>query len=102
MVPDATPLLKFRHLFERPDLPWQLFAEINALLAERGQFLREGTIVDATILTAPPSTKNKGKDARPEMHQTKKGNAGTLVFARQNGHAECSGSGASLVSSYPV
>ena len=75
LVPDATTLLKFRHLLERRDLPRQLFAEINALLAERGQFLREGTIVDATILSAPPSTKNKAKERDPEMHQTKKGNA---------------------------
>lgn len=74
LVPDATTLLKFRHLLERHDLPRQLFAEINALLAERGQFLREGTIVDATILSAPPSTKNKTKERDPEMHQTKKGN----------------------------
>ena len=75
LVPDATTLPKFRHLLERHDLPRQLFAEINALLAERGQFLREGTIVDATILSAPPSTKNKAKERDPEMHQTKKGNA---------------------------
>ena len=75
VVPDATTLLKFRHLLERHDLPRQLFAEINALLAERGRFLREGTIVDATILAAPPSTKNKAKERDPEMHQTKKGNA---------------------------
>lgn len=75
VVPDATTLLKFRHRLERHDLPRQLFAEINALLAEQGRFLREGTIVDATILAAPPSTKNKGKERDPEMHQTKKGNA---------------------------
>ena len=75
VVPDATTLLKFRHLLERHDLPRQLFAEINALLAEQGRFLREGTIVDATILAAPPSTKNKSKERDPEMHQAKKGNA---------------------------
>ena len=74
-VPDATTLLKFRHLLEEHDLTRQLFAEVNALLAERGAFLREGTIVDATIIAAPPSTKNKGKERDPEMHQTKKGNA---------------------------
>ena len=75
VVPDATTLLKFRHLLERHDLPRQLFAEINALLSERGQFLREGTIGDATILSAPPSTKNKRKERDPEMHQTRKGQA---------------------------
>ena len=67
-------LLKFRHPLERHALPRQLFAEINALLAERGQFLREGTIVNATILSPPPSTKNKAREHNPQMHQTKKGN----------------------------
>ena len=62
-------------MLEKHDLPRQLFAAINALLSERGQFLREGTIVDATILSAPPSTKNKTRERDPEMHQTKKGNA---------------------------
>ena len=75
LVPDATTLLKFRHLLEKHDLPKRLFAEVNALLAQRGAFLREGTIVDATIIAAAPSTKNKAKERDPEMHQTKKGNA---------------------------
>ena len=75
VVPDATTLLGFRHLLEEHGLTRQLFAEINALLAERGAFLREGTIVDATIIAAAPSTKNKAKERDPEMHQTKKGNA---------------------------
>ena len=75
IVPDATTLLGFRHLLEAHDLTRQLFAEINALLAERGAFLREGTIVDATIIAAAPSTKNKEKARDPQMHQTKKGNA---------------------------
>ena len=75
VVPDATTLLKFRHLLERHDLTKRLFAEVNTLLAERGAFLREGTIVDATIIAAAPSTKNKAKARDPEMHQTKKGNA---------------------------
>ena len=75
VVPDATTLLGFRHLLEEHDLTRQLFAEINAVLSERGEFLREGTIVDATIIAAAPSTKNKSKERDPEMHQTKKGNA---------------------------
>ena len=74
VVPDATTLLGFRHLLEEHDLTQKLFAEINALLSERGAFLREGTIVDATIIAAAPSTKNKAKERDPEMHQTKKGN----------------------------
>lgn len=73
VVPDATTLLGFRHLLELNDLTCQLFAEVNALLAERGAFLREGTIVDATIIAAAPSTKNKSKERDPEMHQTRKG-----------------------------
>ena len=68
-------MLKFRHLLARHDLTKRLFVEVNALLAERGAFLREGTMVDATIIAAAPSTKNKAKERDPEMHQTKKGNA---------------------------
>ena len=75
VVPDATTLLKFRPLLERHDLTKRVFAEVNALPAERGAFLREGTIVDATIIAAAPSTKNQAKERAPEMHQTKKGNA---------------------------
>ena len=51
-----------------------LFDEVGAMLEERGLLMRQGTIVDATIIAAPPSTKNKGKARDPEMHQTKKGN----------------------------
>ena len=73
-VPDATTLLKFRRLLEEHDLTAKLFEGINAHLAERGLMLREGTMVDATIIAAPPSTKNKEHARDPEMHQTKKGN----------------------------
>jgi transposase, IS5 family len=73
-VPDATTLLKFRRLLEAHGLTAQLFEGINAHLAERGLLLREGTMVDATIIAAPPSTKNKDHARDPEMHQTKKGN----------------------------
>ena len=72
-VPDATTLLKFRHLLEAHHLTESIFAAINAHLAERGLFLREGTIVDATLISAPPSTKNRGGKRDSEMHQTKKG-----------------------------
>lgn len=75
LVPDATTLLKFRHLLERHQLTQRIFEEVNALLRERGVLLREGTIVDATIMAAPPSTKNRAKTRDPEMRQTKKGNA---------------------------
>ena len=73
-VPDATTLLKFRRLLETHDLCKGLFTAINADLATRGLLLREGTLVDATLIAAPPSTKNREKKRDPEMHQTKKGN----------------------------
>ena len=73
-VPDATTLLKFRRLLQTNDLTQALFAEINAHLGERGLLMRAGTIVDATIIAAPSSTKNAKGERDPEMHQTKKGN----------------------------
>lgn len=73
-VPDATTLLNFRHLLEAHDLSRELFEEVAALLEERKLLMKEGTIVDATIIAAPPSTKNASKERDPEMHQTKKGN----------------------------
>src|SRR3989442_14698688 len=73
-VPDATTLLKFRHLLEAHDLTRQIFGEVSALLSERKLLMREGTIVDATIIAAPSSTKNARKERDPQMHQTKKGN----------------------------
>lgn len=73
-APDATTLLKFRHLLEAHQLTETIFSAINAHLAEKGLFLREGTIVDATLIAAPPSTKNREKKRDGEMHQTKKGN----------------------------
>jgi IS5 family transposase len=73
-VPDATTLLKFRRLLETHDLCKGLFAAINADLTARGLLLREGTLMDATLIAAPPSTKNKEKQRDPEMHQTRKGN----------------------------
>jgi len=72
-VPDATTLLHFRHLLEKHALTQAIFAEVNELLSERGILLREGTLVDATIIAAPSSTKNKAKARDPEMHQTRKG-----------------------------
>jgi IS5 family transposase len=73
-VPDATTLLKFRRLLETHDLCKGLFAAINADLTARGLLLREGTLVDATLIAAPSSTKNEKKQRDPEMHQTRKGN----------------------------
>jgi transposase, IS5 family len=73
-APDATTLLKFRRLLERHGLTRSIFEVINAHLAAQGLILREGTIVDATLIAAPPSTKNRKRARDPEMHQTKKGN----------------------------
>lgn len=73
-APDATTLLKFRRLLEEQDLTKRLFETINSLLSMQGLMLREGTVVDASIISAPPSTKNKSRKRDPEMHQTKKGN----------------------------
>jgi transposase, IS5 family len=73
-VPDATTLLKFRRLLLANDLTRTLFDEINAHLAEQGLLMRAGTIVDATIIAAPSSTKNAKGERDPDMHQTKKGN----------------------------
>ena len=73
-VPDATTLLKFRRLLETHDLCKGLFAAINADLTARGLLLREGTLVDATLIAAPSSTKNAKRERDPEMHQAKKGN----------------------------
>jgi len=73
-VPDATTLLKFRHLLERHDLTRAILEEVNTVLGEQQCLMREGTIVDATIIAAPSSTKNREHRRDPEMHQTKKGN----------------------------
>lgn len=73
-APDATTLLKFRRLLEKHELTRKVFETINAHLAAKGLLMREGTIVDATLIAAPPSTKNRDKQRDPEMHQVKKGN----------------------------
>ena len=73
-VPDATTLLKFRRRLETHDLSQGLFTAINADLSARGLLLRAGPLVDATLIAAPPSTKNQEKQRDPEMHQTNKCN----------------------------
>ena len=72
-VPDATTLMNFRHLLEAHQLGAALFAKVGELLMANGMKLSGGTIVDATLIAAPPSTKNQDKARDPEMHQTKKG-----------------------------
>ena len=72
-IPDATTLLKFRHLLEENDFGKAMFARVGALLQANGVKVSGGTIVDATLIAAPPSIKNEEKARDPEMHQTKKG-----------------------------
>ena len=73
-VPDETTVCRFRHLLEQHDLGRQLFDEVQRHLTAKGLKVATGTIVDATIISAPSSTKNAKKARDPEMHQTKKGN----------------------------
>ena len=73
-IPDDTTILNFRHLPERHGLTQAIFAEVNAHLADKGITLRSGTLVDATIIDAPSSTKNEARARDPEMSSTKKGN----------------------------
>ena len=72
-IPDQSTILKFRHLLEKHRLGRAIFEQINTHLIEQGITLREGTVLDATIIEAPSSTKNKSGQRDPEMHQTKKG-----------------------------
>jgi IS5 family transposase len=74
VIPDETTILHFRHLLEKHELTRKLFEKTKQYLSEKGLLLREGTIVDATIISAPSSTKNQGKTRDKEMKQTKKGN----------------------------
>jgi len=73
-VPDETTICKFRHLMEKHNLGDQLFHLVNQYLQENGLKVSRGTIVDASIISAPSSTKNKKKERDPEMRQTRKGN----------------------------
>src|SRR5262245_38686144 len=73
-IPDETTILNFRHLLERHDLTKAIFEGVAEHLAAKGELLRGGTIVDATLIAASPSTKNKDQKRDPEMTQSKKGN----------------------------
>lgn len=73
-VPDETTILNFRHLLEQHELTARMFERINRMLEKKGLLLRTGTIVDATIIAAPSSTKNSEGTRDPEMKQTRKGN----------------------------
>ena len=73
-LPDESTILRFRHRLEKHKLTEQILATVNEVLTERGLLLKTGTVVDATLIAAPTSTKNKDKARDPEMHSSKKGN----------------------------
>jgi IS5 family transposase len=73
-LPDESTILRFRHLLETHELAAQILALVNEILCEKGLMLKAGSVVDATLISAPSSTKNNSGTRDPEMHQTKKGN----------------------------
>jgi transposase, IS5 family len=73
-LPDESTILRFRHLLEEHKLAEQMLATVNELLRDKGLMLKAGTVVDATLIAAPSSTKNQSGQRDPEMHQAKKGN----------------------------
>ena len=73
-IPDETTILAFRHLLEKHNLGQKIFETVKAHLKQRGMAMKQGTIIDATLISAPSSTKNKTGEQDQEMHQTKKGN----------------------------
>ena len=74
VMPDESTILRFRHLLEEHQLGLQILAQVNAILTDKSLLLRQGTVVDATLIAAPTSTKNSSGERDPEMHQSKKGN----------------------------
>ena len=73
-LPDESTILRFRHMLQAHNLHLQILATVNAMLTAKGLLLKQGTVVDATLIAAPSSTKNSTGTRDPEMHQTKKGN----------------------------
>ena len=73
-LPEESTILRFRHLLEQHNLGIELLTTINATLAAKGRMLKTGTVVDATLIAAPRSTKNASGQRAPEIHQTKKAN----------------------------
>ena len=87
-LPDETTILRFRHLLEEHKLSDQILATVNELLRSKGLLLKAGTVVDATLIAAPSSTKNKTGEWDPEMHQTKKGNPWYLGMTSSKGEGQ--------------
>lgn len=98
-VPDESTILRFRHLLERHGLGKAIFEKINRLLEKRGVLVQEGTIVDATLVSAPKSTKNQSGSRDPEMGSTRKGNN---YYFGMKAHAGVSGEGEPLVHSVEI
>jgi IS5 family transposase len=73
-LPDESTMLRFRHVLEKHHLGDSILATVNEILKRRGLMLKAGTVVDATLIAAPSSTKNNSGERDPEMHQTKTGN----------------------------
>lgn len=90
-LPDETTILNFRHFIERHSFGQRLFETIQRHLASHGLRLQEGSIVDASIIAAPTSTKNQKGERDPEMHQTKKGNEWYFGMQMHIGVDECLG-----------
>ena len=84
-LPDESTILRFRHRLEEHNLAGQMLATVNALLSQRGLLLKVGTVVDATLIAAPTSTKNKDKARDPEMHSSKKGNQWYMIEGHPTG-----------------
>lgn len=84
-IPDETTILNFRHLLEANDLAEDILKTVNAHLARKGLLLKRGSIVDATIIAAPSSTKNSKPERDPEMHQTRKGKPWYFGMKRHSG-----------------
>jgi IS5 family transposase len=96
-VPDATTLLKFRRLLEQHELTEAIFDSVNEHLGENGLLMRERTMVDATIIAAPSSTKNSEGERDPEMHQVMKGNEWHFCMKAHMGADVSAAPGAKLV-----
>ena len=96
-VPDETTILRFRHLLEEKNLSQRMLELVNEILTQRGLMVRSGTVVDATLIAAPSSTKNQSRSRDPEMHQTKKGNQWTFGCKAHVGTDAASGLAHSVV-----
>jgi transposase, IS5 family len=92
-IPDETTILAFRHLLEEKDLGAQIIETVKAHLKANGMAMKQGTIIDATIIAAPSSTKNEKRERDPEMHQTCKGKQWHFGMKVHNRYAEAKGYG---------